>query len=249
MGTQPKKLNNLGPAAFHCIGQTQAWTISLSSQIPFPKQTSFDLMDPSSQIITWNRNFSSHKYHKWKTAWQNLTVKHEKICFGKGPQGKENHGLRAPRAAPKKGPKRRRFGARARRACSPGPLSIENLFVTTGDLLECSECFLGWPKATSPVVTNKFSLERGPGLHARRARAPKRLRFGPFFGAARAAMILFSLRTFSKANLFMFDCKILSCCFPFMIFMGRKVSVSCDYLGWWVHQIKRCLFWKRDLGW
>ena len=192
MGTQPKKLNNLGPAAFHCIGQTQAWTISLSSQIPFPKQTSFDLMDPSSQIITWNRNFSSHKYHKWKTAWQNLTVKHEKICFGKGPQGKENHGLRAQRQK-----------------------RVQNEGV----------------------------------LHARRARAPKRLRFGPFFGAARAAMILFSLRTFSKANLFMFDCKILSCCFPFMIFMGRKVSVSCDYLGWWVHQIKRCLFWKRDLGW
>ena len=79
------------------------------------------------------------------------------------------------------------------------------------NLSECSECFLGWPKSTSPVVTNKFSFERGPGLHARRARAPKRLRFGPFFGArARRAqpMILFSLRTFSKANLFMFDCKI-----------------------------------------
>ena len=152
----------------------------------------------------------------------------------------------AARAAPKKGSKTKAFWRARARACSPGPLSSENLFVTTGDVA------FGHPKKhsehsnKSPVVTNKFSIERGPGLHARRARAPKRLRFGPFLALrARAQpMILFSLRTFSKANLFKFDCKILSCCFPFMIFMGRKVSVSCDYLGWWVHQIKRCLFGK-----
>ena len=80
MGTQPKKLNNLGPAAFHCIGQTQAWTISLLSHIPYPKQTSFDLMDPSSQIINLIRNFSSRK---WKITCLNLTDKNvdDKVCL------------------------------------------------------------------------------------------------------------------------------------------------------------------------
>ena len=53
------------------------------------------------------------------------------------------------------------------------------------NLLECSECFLGWPKAT--------------------ARAAARARQNAFVVHPFLA-ILFSLRTFSKANLFMFDC-------------------------------------------
>jgi hypothetical protein len=71
--------------------------------------------------------------------------------------------------APKKGPKRRRFGAR--RACSPGPLSNENLFVTTGDVdfghpkkhSEHSNKFKGMPNMASHWPLQQESHSDEPG--------------------------------------------------------------------------------------
>ena len=74
------------------------------------------------------------------------------------------------------------------------------------NLLECSECFLGWPKATA----------RAP-----RARAKTPSLCTLFW------RVSFPLRSFSKANLFVFDCltvRFSHVVFPFMPVITNKFS-------------------------